>query len=1282
MYDSHRLILRVISYGNLKRSVQPPVFMYTMMLFFLLFPTSLLMATQVAEVPSVYPVEVTVPLIQEYVGEIAISMDDAPMPGDILFSGMKRTKKIIQVLQEVNCPSIGIFALGEYVGKPHGKERLELYAAAGHMIANHTYSHYKLNNVAAEDFIQDIQKAHDILSTFSTFKPFFRFPYLAEGKDKHQRAEVIQYLHSINYKEGYTTVNNHDYLINKLLVHAVKAGKEVDYEGLKKIYIDILWDCIKSIEQFTHQVVGRKVKHVLLLHENDLAALFLGDLITHIRAQGWKIIPIEEAYEDPIAHIPVHNNRSLIGRLGAIAEEQALNIKGAAFPETVTPEYIPKILKERKIFTDKTAASLFILDAFALIYRAHFAFLKNPRITSKGLNTSAVLGFTNTLVEIITKEKPTHLAVAFDTAAPTHRHITFPAYKEHREAQPEDITIAIPYIKRILAAFRIPILSLEGYEADDLIGTVAQQAAREGFHVYMMTPDKDFAQLVDDHIYLYRPAFMGNEATILDKKAVLEKWGIAQMDQMRDLLALQGDAVDNIPGIPGIGEKTAQKLIAQFGSLENLIQNTHELKGKLRENVEKYAQQGVLSKELATIHTHAPVVFQAAESAYKGPDQAVLKQLFQELEFTTLAKRLLLSEVSSGHQGTGASTNTLFQVAEEARTAPVDRQPTILHNLYTTPHQYHVVDTPALRKGLLEHLKCQPTFCFDVETTSLDPYEAQLVGISFAYYPGEAYYVPIPENQAEAQQVVEEFRPLFESTSQCKVGQNLKYDSLVLRCYGIEVALPVFDTMIAHHLVAPELSHGMNAMAAHYLHYAPVPIEALIGEKKAEQKSMRTVDLEVIKEYACEDADITLQLKSFLEKEVEEEKLHELLYEVELPLLQVLTAMEYQGVALDTGILKNISSMLAEELILLEEVIYQLAGLPFNINSPKQLGEVLFEHLKLTGDAKKTKSGQYATSELVLADLAHLHPIVDKLLSYRELQKLKSTYVDALPNLLSDKDGKIHTSYNQAVVATGRLSSVKPNLQNIPIRTQKSKAIRAAFVPSQPHHVLLSADYSQIELRIMAYFSQDKTMIEAFKAGKDVHAITASKLFKVSVEEVTEEMRRQAKTANFGIIYGISAFGLAQRLNLSRTEAGQIIEAYFQEFPAVKAYMDQVINQGREQGYVQTLLGRKRYLRNIHSRNASLRGFDERNAINAPIQGTAAEMIKRAMVHIYQWLQREKLQSKLILQVHDELVLEVPLHEVDLVKDQVAHYMKNALPLAEVPLEVQIGIGKNWAEAH
>jgi len=942
--------------------------------------------------------------------------------------------------------------------------------------------------------------------------------------------------------------------------------------------------------------------------------------------------------------------------------------------------------------------TFFLLDTMALIYRAHFAFSKSPRINSKGFNTSAVFGFTNYLLEIIQKQSPTHLLAAFDTPEPTWRHQTYAAYKAQRQAQPEDITMAIPYVKKILTGFGIPIISIAGYEADDIIGTFVCKLAKENWKVYMVTPDKDFAQLVNDNIYLYRPAFMGHGVAILDTNAVLKKWEIQSVDQIRDLLALQGDAVDNIPGIPGIGAKTAQKLIAQYGSIEAIIENVSALKGKLKENITQYAQQGRLSKELATIHCDVPIGITPEEAIYRGPNEKLLQNIFQELEFQTISARLFgdeayykyctsnstptIQELQSTLFSDNISTKRLLDKNDTFFEQEMTGSALSLRTLSTTPHQYQLVNTPQLRQELIGLLTQQTTFCFDTETTSLDPYKAKLVGISFAFIPREAYYVPIPKDQNIAQQIVDEFRPLFENEHQYKIAQNIKYDSLVLRKYGILLKGLAFDTMLAHALVAPERPHNMNAMAANYLQYAPIQIEQLIGNKKTTQLTMRDVPLLKIKDYACEDADITLQLKQVLEPMIDDEGVRKLFDTIEMPLVTVLIDMEYTGVRIDLQVLQEISHELILSLDRLEAEIKQFADFDLNLNSPKQLGTLLFDRLKLAKEPKKTKTGQYVTNELVLATLEGTHPIIEKILQYRGLQKLKSTYVDALPKLLSPYDQKLHTSYNQTIVVTGRLSSSQPNLQNIPIRKEKGKNIRKAFIPNHPQHVLLSADYSQIELRIMAAFSQDPTLIEAFNTGKDIHAATASKLFNVPEEAVNEQMRRQAKTANFGIIYGISSFGLAQRLSISRSDASELIKSYFQEFPAVKTYMDSIIQQGREKGFVTTYMGRKKYLRDINSRNASLRAMDERNAINAPIQGTAAEMIKLAMIHIHRWLEKEKMESKLILQVHDELVLDVPEKEVDKVSIQVNALMKDALPLKNVPVEVHIGIGKNWAMAH
>ncbi len=921
-----------------------------------------------------------------------------------------------------------------------------------------------------------------------------------------------------------------------------------------------------------------------------------------------------------------------------------------------------------------TKNKLFLLDAMALIYRAHFAFSKNPRINSKGMNTGAVLGFTNALVEILKKETPTHIAVAFDSAVPTFRHEAFKDYKAHREAQPEDITLAIPYTKKIVRAFRIPVLEKEGYEADDIIGTLAKKAEKAHFEVYMMTPDKDFAQLVDDHIYLYKPAFLGNGVSIMGKQEVLAKWGIQHVDQVRDILGLQGDAVDNIPGIPKIGPKTAQDLIRTFGSVESLVANADQLKGKLRENVQIYGQQGILSKELATIHTSVPLGFDIAQSYYRGPDENRLKAIFQELEFRTLSQRVFGETMQKP-----AAQTSLFERHQHPPTTESLPTDSPLSTLENTPHEYHLIDTPELRQELIKDLTHQKEICFDTETTSLDPQQAILLGVAFAYHTGKAYYVPVPQEPEAAKQIVQEFKTILGSPTICKVGQNLKYDISVLQKYDVTVNAPLFDTMLAHYLLAPDMRHNLDAMAEQCLHYAPMSIETLIGPKGKGQKNMQAVDIALVTEYACEDADITLQIYHQLAPQIAAQGLKKLLYEVELPLIRVLATMECAGVKADKEVLASLSEGMAQKAQALAENIHTLAGEHFSVDSPKQLGDILFGKLKLIKKPKKTKTGQYATGEEVLQGLAKEHAIVDKIMEYRELKKLKSTYIDALPALISPVDGRIHTSYNQAVTSTGRLSSARPNLQNIPIRTERGRAIRKAFVPRSPYHRLLSIDYSQIELRIMASFSQDPTMIAAFLADKDIHQATASQLFKVPIETVNKDMRRKAKTANFGIIYGISAFGLAQRLNIARSEAVALIQAYFQEFPAIKIYMDTAVKQAREKGYVTTLLGRKRELRDINSRNAAMRGFAERNAINTPIQGTAAEMIKIAMIRIYDWMLQEKLRSRMTLQVHDELVFDAHQEEIPLLQQHIPSMMREALPLA-VPIEVDVKVGPNWLD--
>ncbi|MBD2723461.1 DNA polymerase I [Hymenobacter armeniacus] len=953
------------------------------------------------------------------------------------------------------------------------------------------------------------------------------------------------------------------------------------------------------------------------------------------------------------------------------------------------------------------AKKLFLLDAFALIYRSHFAFSKNPRINSKGMNTGAVLGFTNTLVEVLQKEKPTHIGVCFDAAKKTFRHDQFAEYKAQRQAMPEDIGIAIPYIKKIIQGFHIPILQMDGFEADDVIGTLAQKAEKEGFEVFMMTPDKDYCQLVTDHIKIYRPAFMGNAAEILDVPHVLARFEIERVEQVIDILGLQGDASDNIPGIPGIGEKTAKALIKQFGSVENLIANSDQLKGKQQENVRNFAEQGLMSKELATIHVNVPLDFEPEKLVLDAPDEATLRELFDELEFRQLAARILgggpertparvaapgskpvrQPRVAAGQASLfgNPGDEAVAIGAEEGETGGYGAPSGPRKRLEDVPYQYHLIDTPELRKSLLGFLLQQSEVSFDTETTGLDIMTARLVGLSFCWLPGEAYYVPVPtEDQAAVQAIVEEFCPFFEAEHILKIGQNIKYDLTILRHYGVEVSGPLFDTMLAHYLIEPDMRHNMDVLAETYLHYTPVSIIELIGPKGKKQITMADVPPAQVKDYACEDADVTLQLKHVFEPMLKDLGLLGLLNDVENPLVPVLSSIEYEGVRIDSNAMNEYSAELQGYITELEGQIFAEAGGPFNIGSPKQLGEVLFDKMGLGGGKiKKTKTGQYATGEEILSQMAAENPIAALILEHRQLTKLRSTYVEALPQLVNKDDGRVHTNFNQAVTATGRLSSTNPNLQNIPIRTEKGREIRKAFVPRDDNHVLLAADYSQVELRIMADFSGDKTMIEAFRLGQDVHTSTASKVFKVPLDQVDGEMRRKAKTVNFGIIYGISAFGLAQRIGISRKEATDIIETYFQEFPSVKQFMDESINRARELEYAETLLKRRRYLRDINSRNATLRGYTERNAINAPIQGTAADIIKMAMINIYHWLREEKLQTRMILQVHDELVFDAVKSEVEYITPKIKELMTTALLLPHgVPLEVEVGTGSNWLQAH
>lgn len=937
---------------------------------------------------------------------------------------------------------------------------------------------------------------------------------------------------------------------------------------------------------------------------------------------------------------------------------------------------------------------LFLLDAMALIYRAYFAFSNNHRINSKGQNTSAVFGFTNTLLDVLKKEKPSHIAVVFDTAAPTSRHEEFSDYKAGREEIPEDLASAIPIVVQLCEAFRIPVLAVDGYEADDVIGTLAVRAEQEGFETYMMTPDKDYGQLVDEHTFIYKPARSGVGAEVMGVKEICAKWEIERVDQLKDILGLMGDKVDNIPGIPGVGEKTAIALIKQFGSMENLLENTDQLKGKLKEKVEANKEKAIQSKWLATIITDVPLDVKLDELIAQDSDKEALSNLFSELEFRRLADQLNLTATEAEPVKKSSpkpaklisSQATLFGTEEVEEEEVFQEEPeappvSSLKNISEVEHRYELVDTREKRKKLIDYLLSQKVFSFDTETTGLDSHTAELVGMSFAAKRAEAFYVPVPENQEEAMKLVEEFKDVFKKDGIVKVAQNLKYDLSVLKRYGIEFKGAFFDTMISHFLIRPEMRHSMNVLAETYLHYSPVSIENLIGKKGKDQLSMRDVPYELISEYAAEDADITLQLYEVFEPKLKNSGAEKLFYEVEMPLVPVLSAMEAEGITLDKKALNVLSEELAGDIAGVEKEIQTMAGEDFNISSPKQVGEILFNKLKIIDKPAKTKTGQFSTGEDVLSKLENKHPIVRKILDYRELVKLKNTYVDVLPNLVNPQTGKIHTSYNQIVAVTGRLSSDNPNLQNIPIRTERGREIRKAFVPRGKDFLLLSADYSQIELRIIAELSGDEGMLDAFRSGEDIHAATAAKVYGVPIKEVDADMRRNAKMVNFGIIYGISAFGLADRLNISRTEAKGIIDNYFQQYPGVRDYMDRSIEKAKKKGFVETIMGRRRYLRDINSANATVRGFAERNAINAPIQGSAADMIKIAMIRIADDLEKKKLRSKMLLQVHDELIFDAHLEELDEVKALVEDRMKNAIVL-KVPIEVGIGSGKNWLEAH
>lgn len=920
---------------------------------------------------------------------------------------------------------------------------------------------------------------------------------------------------------------------------------------------------------------------------------------------------------------------------------------------------------------------LFLIDAYALIYRSYYAFIKNPRINSKGVNTSAVFGFINTLEDVLKREQPTHIAVAFDPKGPTFRHEAFEQYKAQREETPEVIRQSVPVIKEVIQAYHIPILEVPYYEADDVIGTVAKQAAANGFEVYMMTPDKDYGQLVADHIYMYRPKF-GGDYEVLGVSEVLEKYQLQSTEQVIDLLGLMGDTADNIPGCPGVGEKTAQKLLAEFGSIENLLANTDKLKGAQKKKVEENVEQIRFSKFLATIKTDVPITFDAELCKRVAPDEDRLVELYTELEFKTFINRLKgeSSVVSSSKEPKAAVQYDLF-----ATEPVVESEVSSLADINTMPHSYYLADTAEKQIALCEQLLQEKSFAFDTETEGLDPLTAGLVGMSFAIREQEAWYVPVPANREEATDIVLRLAPALQHPEIEKVGQNIKFDILALRKYGVRVKGPLFDTMLAHYLLNPELRHGMDYLAETYLKYKTVPIEDLIGPKGKKQASMRTVPIEQIKEYAAEDADVTLRLKHYFAPLLKQEGLESLFFEMEMPLIYVLAEMEATGVKLDTNALKQSSEVLSQQLSTLEDSIYDLAGQSFNINSTKQVGEILFDKLKLDEKAKKTKTGGYSTSEEVLEKIRGKHPIVDKLLEYRGIKKLLSTYIDALPALIHPETGKIHTSFNQAVTATGRLSSTNPNLQNIPVRDELGREIRKAFIADDDDCIFFSADYSQIELRLMAHLSNDPHMVEAFCSGADIHAATAAKIYGIPVEEVTSDMRRKAKTANFGIIYGISVFGLAERLSIPRAESKELIDGYFQTYPRIKEYMEESIRVAKEKGYVETLFKRKRFLPDINSHNAIVRGYAERNAINAPIQGSAADIIKLAMIRIHQRFEAEHLKSRMILQVHDELNFNVRKEEFDRVKEIVLDCMEHVLQL-RVPLIADCGEGKNWLEAH
>ena len=958
------------------------------------------------------------------------------------------------------------------------------------------------------------------------------------------------------------------------------------------------------------------------------------------------------------------------------------------------------VLKRLTIFTNykNTIMSekkrLYLLDAYALIFRGYFAFIKNPRINSKGMDTSAIMGFMNALMDVIKREKPDHLAVAFDKGGSTYRYEMYQEYKAHRDETPEAIKIAVPYIQELLRAMHIPIIEVAGFEADDLIGTIAKQAEKQNYKVFMVTPDKDFAQLVSENIFMYKPARMGNDIEIWGIPEVLEKFEIERPEQVIDYLGMMGDAADNIPGLPGVGEKTAKKFLAEFGSMENLLANTHQLKGAIKDKIEANAELGILSKKLATILLDCPVVFDEKDYELSTPDVEKTDALFQELEFRQMKAQFDKLYNPQAVEGSTEEVSVKKAPAKKTNEEQFDlfgfsdatEETTTNYSNYATlentNHNYTVVHGELGTKLFLQTLMSQPSVCFDTETTGIDALNAELVGMSFSWSKGEAFYVPFSENREEAQVLIEKFKPFFESETIEKIGQNIKYDLKILANYGVQIKGKLFDTMIAHYLINPDMRHNMDVLSETYLKYTPKSIEELIGKKGKNQKSMRDVALEDIKEYAAEDADVTYQLKQHFSPILDKAETKKLFDEIEIPLVPVLAAMELEGINLDVPFLKEMSIEMAKESAALEQKIYETAGEKFNLASPKQLGDILFDKLKIGGaKQKKTKTGQYATGEEILSYLANDHPIVKDILDWRQMVKLQSTYIDALPNQVDKKTGRVHTDYMQTVAATGRLSSNNPNLQNIPIRTERGRLIRKAFIARDENFTLVSADYSQIELRIIAALSGEENMIKAFQNNEDIHRSTAAKVFNVPLEEVTKEQRSHAKTVNFGIIYGVSAFGLSNQTSLSRKESAELIDAYYQTYPKLKSYMSAQVDFARENGYVQTVLGRRRYLKDINSANMMVKSGAERNAVNAPIQGSAADIIKIAMINIHKKLTSENWKSKMLLQVHDELVFDVHHSELESIKPMIKHEMETAFAM-DVPLEVELGEGKNWLEAH